>query len=171
MMRIFRTSFLPLFLVLSFFVGETAGQDWAAEAAVFNTLSGLCDGGMSFDSTTVSLNGKGKIVNYFVSQASFGSGVETKKDLVEIESTAVLELTNFATLFQSIYDVVVTFSPVEANAHKDALDATIAALQSVVDQSDLTIYENAESQGGNIEQLFIYDQGADTFGRIELSCG
>ena len=54
-----------------------------------------------------------------------------------------LETTNFYLLFMSIYNVVVGFAAVEANAHKDALKATVAALQAIPEQSELVLYEDA----------------------------
>ena len=35
----------------------------------------------------------------------------------------------------------------------------------------LFIFENAEPQGENLEQLFVYDKVNTTFGLLVLSCG
>ena len=148
-----------------------AAPEWAEIASEFNDLDLLCDGSVTFDldEDAPVLNGRKAVVDYMVSQAAFGSGVEFPSDLDRVKKMNLFS-SNFYAAFDSIYQVVVTFAPIVANAHQAVLIETFDALEAE-SNAGLYIYENAEPQGGNLEQIFIYDKETTTFGRIELSCG
>ena len=89
-----------------------------------------------------------RVLDYMVSQAAFGSGVETRDHLVRVRA-ADLDQSNFVTSFDNIYDVLVSMpetAPV-AEAYNTELDETVAALQAEEKSSRLFIFENAEPQG------------------------
>lgn len=153
---------------------QAVAPTWADEADDFNSLPLLCDGDISFtyDANAPALKGKKAITEYMVTQAAFGSGVEFPSNLVRVRAADLAE-SNFVTSFDRIYDVLTSdpFTTDVANAYAAELDETVAALQDQSKDLRLQIYENAEPQGGNLEQLFVYDTVNTAFGLLVLSCG
>lgn len=153
---------------------QAVAPTWADEAEDFNSLPLLCDGDISFtyDDNAPALKGKKAVTEYMVTQAAFGSGVEVRSHLVRVRA-ATLPDSNFVTGFDAIYDVLAgdPYTVDIANAYALELDETVAALQDQSKALKLQIYENAESQGGNLEQLFVYDPVNTAFGLLILRCG
>lgn len=172
--RVLVSTLVAAVAALAASTGHAVTPTWADEADDFNALPLLCDGDISFslDENAPALKGKREVLDYMVSQAAFGSGVETRDHLVRVRA-ADLDQSNFVTSFDNIYDVLVSMpetAPV-AEAYNTELDETVAALQAEEKSNRLFIFENAEPQGGNLEQLFVYDKVNATFGLLVLSCG